>query len=76
MDTVVQNVSKSASKLNIDVTNESVNMQDDTTRMDEKITDETQMRIELQRLIDRFDVIVLIERFWESLVLIALRNVL
>jgi len=40
--------------------------------MDEKITDETQMRVELQRLIDRFDVIVLIERFWESLVLIAL----
>ena len=42
--------------------------------MDETITDETQMRVELQRLIDRFDVIVLIERFWESLVLIALRN--
>ena len=42
--------------------------------MDEKITDETQMRVELQRLIDRFDVIVLIERFWESLVLIALRK--
>ena len=39
MDTVVQNVSKSASKLNIDVTNESVNMQDDTTRMDENITE-------------------------------------
>ena len=40
MDTVVQNVSKSASKLNIDATNnESLNMQDDTTRMDENITE-------------------------------------
>ena len=39
MDTVVQNVSKSASKLNIDATDESVNLQDDTTRMDEHITE-------------------------------------
>ena len=39
MDTVVQNVSKSASKLNIDAPNESLNMQDDTTRMDENITE-------------------------------------
>ena len=42
--------------------------------LDHKMTNLTLAKIELKKLVDRFDVIVITERIFESLVLIAQRN--
>ena len=42
--------------------------------LDPKMKNLTLAKIELEKLVDRFDVIVITERIFESLVLIAQRN--